>query len=91
MKARAKVNFKGKVQGVFFRANTRDAAVQFGVSGWVKNLWDGSVEAIFEGERDDIMKLIQWCKTKQPYAHVNKVDLKWEDYKGEFQGFEVRY
>jgi acylphosphatase len=91
MKARAKVNFKGKVQGVFFRANTRDAAVQFDVSGWVKNLWDGSVEAVFEGEREDIMKLISWCKTKQPYAHVNKVDLNWEEYKGEFQDFEVRY
>lgn len=91
MKARAAVNFKGKVQGVFFRANTRDAAERFSVKGWVKNMWDGSVEAVFEGEKEDVEKVISWCKSEQPYAQVNKIDVKWEEYKGEFQGFEIRY
>lgn len=91
MKARATVNFKGKVQGVFFRANTREAAERFGVFGWVKNLRDGGVGAVFEGEKEDVEKVIQWCKTKQPYAHVETADVEWEDYKGEFHGFEIRY
>ena len=91
MKARASVNFRGKVQGVFFRANTRDAALRFGVLGWVKNLRGGSVGAAFEGEKEDIDRLIQWCKTKQPHARVDSVDVNWEDYKGEFHRFEIRY
>lgn len=91
MKARASVNFRGKVQGVFFRANTRDAALRIGVLGWVKNLRDGSVVAVFEGEKEDIERLIQWCRTKQPHAHVESADVKWEDYIGEFHRFEIRY
>ena len=91
MKARASVRFKGKVQGVFFRANTREAAVRFRVYGWVMNLRDGSVGAIFEGEKEDIERVILWCKTEQPYAHVERADVKWEEYKGEFQRFEIRY
>lgn len=91
MKARATVNFKGKVQGVFFRANTRDAAERFGVFGWVKNMRDGSVAAVFEGEKEDIKKLIQWCKTGQPYAHVESADVEWVEFKGEFRRFEIRY
>ena len=91
MKARATVNFKGKVQGVFFRANTRDAAERFGVFGWVKNMRDGSVTAVFEGKKEDIEKVIRWCKTGQPYAYVESADAKWEEYKGEFRRFEIRY
>ena len=91
MNARAVVNFKGKVQGVFFRANTRDAAERYGIRGWVTNLSDGSVGAVFEGEKEDIEKVIKWCKNEQPHAHVNKVDVKWQEYKGEFERFEIRY
>ncbi|UCE74506.1 MAG: acylphosphatase [Methanomassiliicoccales archaeon] len=91
MKARASVNFKGKVQGVFFRANTRDAAVRFGVVGWVMNLPDGSVGAVFEGEKQEIENLIDWCKRKQPHAHVDSADVRWEEYIGEFRGFNIRY
>jgi acylphosphatase len=91
MKARASVNFKGRVQGVFFRANTRDFAEQVGVFGWVRNLPDGSVGAVFEGDKDKIEKLIEWCKTKQPHAQVTGVGVSWEEYRGEFRGFEVRY
>jgi acylphosphatase len=91
MKARAKVNFKGRVQGVFFRANTKEAADRFGVFGWVRNLRDRSVEAVFEGEKEKIEKVIQWCKTEQPYAEVDSADVQWEDFQGEFQRFEIRY
>ena len=91
MNARASVNFKGKVQGVFFRANTRDFAGQVGVFGWVRNLPDGSVEAVFEGDKEKIIKLIALCKTRQPHALVTEADVTWEEYKGEFQKFEVRY
>ncbi len=91
MNARASVKFRGKVQGVFFRANTQETAIRFGVFGWVKNLHDGSVGAVFEGEKDDIEGLIEWCKLRQPYAHVESADVKWEDYRGEFTRFEVRY
>ena len=91
MKARAAVNFKGRVQGVFFRANTREAAERFNVHGWVKNLPDGSVGAVFEGEKEDVEGLIAWCETEQPYASVTGMDVKWGEYKGEFKRFEVRY
>jgi acylphosphatase len=91
MNARASVNFKGIVQGVFFRANTRDFANQVGVFGWVKNLPDGSVEALFEGEKEKIEELMELCKTKQPIAHVSDADVTWEEYKGEFSAFEIRY
>jgi acylphosphatase len=91
MKARACVNFKGKVQGVFFRSNTQKAAHRFKVNGWVKNHSDGSVEAVFEGEKGDVENLIGWCKNEQPYAHVVGVKVKWEDHTGEFEGFEIRY
>lgn len=91
MKARASVNFKGRVQGVFFRANTREAAIRFHVFGWVKNLSDGSVEAVFEGEKEGIENVILWCKTKQPHAYVESAEVKWEEYEDEFQRFEIRY
>lgn len=90
MKARASVNFNGRVQGVFFRANTRDYAEQVGVFGWVRNLPDGSVEALFEGDKDKIEILIELCKTKQPQAQVTGADVAWEEYKGEFGGFDIR-
>ena len=91
MKARAHVNFKGRVQGVFFRSNTQKAANRFKVNGWVRNLRDGSVEAVFEGEKGDVETLIGWCKNEQPHAHVVGVKVKWEEYAGEFEDFDIRY
>ncbi len=89
--ARAHVIFKGRVQGVFFRANTRDAAVRRGVSGWVRNLPDGSVEAVFEGEGAGIEKVIEWCRTSQPYATVDDAEVSWEKPAGEFDDFKILY
>jgi acylphosphatase len=91
MKARAIVNFKGRVQGVFFRANTKDFADSVGVSGWVRNMPDGSVEAVIEGEKEKVLKLIDMCRTKQPHAQVTGADVRWEEFQDEFQRFEVRY
>ena len=83
--------FKGRVQGVWFRANTQGKARELGIHGWVRNLQDGSVEAVFEGTKEDIEEAIQWCKTSQPHARVTSVDIIWEDYQDRFQGFEIRY
>ena len=90
-KIRAHVFISGKVQGVFFRATTRDIARRYGVTGWVKNLWDGRVEAIFEGDEDAVKKVIEWCHIGPPGARVEKVEVMYEDYKGEFDNFEIRY
>jgi acylphosphatase len=91
MRARANVTFRGKVQGVFFRHNTTLKADEFGVSGWVRNMHNGSVQAVFEGEKGHVERLIDWCQKNQPHAVVKEVNVKWEDYLGEFKNFEVRY
>lgn len=91
MKVRAIVNFKGRVQGVFFRANTKDFAKITGVNGWVRNLPDGSVGALFEGEKEKVEELIDMCRTKQPHAQVTDVRVQWEEWRGEFKRFDIRY
>ncbi|MBS7616561.1 acylphosphatase [Candidatus Bathyarchaeota archaeon] len=91
MNVRAHVFVNGRVQGVFFRYETRREARKHGVKGWVRNLSDGRVEAVFEGEEETVKKLIDFCKSGPPGAKVVKVDVKWEDYAGEFKDFEIRY
>lgn len=90
-KARAHVYISGFVQGVFFRHNTRERAISLDVRGWVRNLRDGRVECAFEGDRDQVEKMLEWCKVGPPGAEVMKVDVEWEPYKGEFTGFSVLY
>lgn len=89
-KARAHVVISGYVQGVFFRDTMRSVANQYGVSGWVRNLPDGRVEAVVEGEEDQVRRLIEWCKVGPPAAEVESVDVEWEKYVGEFLSFFVR-
>jgi len=91
MKARAHIVVSGRVQGVFFRSETQDEANRRNVSGWVRNLPDGRVEAVFEGEKEDVDRLIEFCRRGPPGAQVSKVDVQWEDYVGEFRGFKIRY
>jgi len=79
------------VQGVFFRSETRHEANRRKVTGWVRNLRDGRVEAVFEGEKDAVEKLIEFCRTGPPGARVTKVEVSWEEYTGEFKGFLMRY
>lgn len=90
-KARAHVFISGRVQGVFFRSTTRNEAKSLGLDGWVKNLRDGRVEAVFEGEKDKIEEILDFCHRGPPAARVSDVEVKWEDYQSEFSGFEVRY
>lgn len=88
MTARAHVVVTGRVQGVFFRAEARDRASSLGLAGWVRNNADGSVEAVFEGERDRVESMVDWCRRGPPHAHVEDVQVAWEDPRGE-TGFTV--
>jgi len=88
---RAHLRIYGLVQGVFFRSTMRDVAIRLGVTGWVRNLPDGSVEAVVEGPEDKVRELINWAHEGPPLARVERVDVKWEEYKGEFKDFRIRY
>jgi acylphosphatase len=90
-KARAHAIISGRVQGVFFRMETKRAADRFGVFGWVKNRRNGTVEALFEGERDRVDAVLEWCKEGPAHARVSDVNVDWEDYTGEFSGFGITY
>lgn len=80
----------GRVQGVFFRANTRRKAKELGLTGTVRNLPDGRVEAIFEGEVDRIQQAIEWCRRGSREARVDHVDVDWQPDRGEYTDFSVR-
>jgi acylphosphatase len=88
---RAQVIIHGIVQGVFFRASTRDEAIRIGVGGWVRNLPDGTVQALFEGEKKKVEEIIGWCHKGPPGARVISVDITWEPYEGEYRHFDIRY
>ena len=91
MKARAHVFVSGNVQGVFFRYEIRTKAIQHNVTGWVKNVRDGKVEAVFEGEKEDVEAMIAFCHRGPPSATVKGVDVLWEEPTGEFDRFRVQY
>ena len=90
-KSRAHLVIKGLVQGVFYRASTQETAVTLGLKGWVRNLPDGSVEAIFEGPTEKVKEAVQWCYKGPPGARVTEIDENWSDYTGEFRNFGVKY
>ena len=90
MKVRAHIFVSGRVQGVFFRVETRYEAMKRHVAGWVRNTSGGRVEAIFEGEREDVEKLIDFCRKGPSGARVTKIDVQWEEYSGEFKDFKIR-
>lgn len=87
---RARVLISGRVQGVFFRSETRDVAQSLGLGGWVRNLPDGSVEAVFEGKKEAVEKAIEWCRRGPSLAQVKDVQVDWERPEGE-AGFVIRY
>ena len=91
MKSSVHVLISGRVQGVFFRANTKQQAEMFGLSGWVRNTNDGKVEAIFEGEEEMLDKIIKWCYKGPPLSKVEKVDVKKQEPTNEFEDFSIRY
>jgi acylphosphatase len=86
---RRRVFVSGRVQGVWFRASCRDVAVSLGLSGWVRNLPDGRVEALFEGEPAAVEAAVSWCATGPRGALVTSVDKIEEAPQGE-TGFRVR-
>ncbi len=90
-KKRMHVFISGRVQGVFFRAYTRDTAIREGVHGWVRNVPDGRVEAVFEGDRDKVDRMVAWCHEGSPLGRVDAVEAWEEPYAGEFGRFEIRY
>ena len=90
MNVRAHVFVSGRVQGVFFRIETRSEAMKRNVAGWVMNTSDGSVEAIFEGKKGDVEQLIDFCRKGPPNAQVTKIDVQWETYTGGFKAFKIQ-
>jgi acylphosphatase len=89
MKARARILVSGRVQGVFFRDHTRRWASSLGLTGWVRNLRDGRVEVLAEGEKDSIEGLVSRLRLGPPLANVEAVAVAWEEYSGEFPDFRV--
>lgn len=81
----------GRVQGVFFRATTRDTAQELGITGWVKNLSDGRVEAVAEGCSSDLEEFVEFCHEGPRRARVDDVEIQEEDHTGEFSSFSIRY
>ena len=87
---RAHVYVSGQVQGVFFRDSTRERAEQLGLAGWVRNLPDGRVEALFEGPSKKVQEMIRWCEEGPSHAEVESVATEFEASRGDLTGFEVR-
>lgn len=88
--ARIRLIVKGRVQGVYFRASAIQQARHLGLTGWVMNHDDGSVEVVAEGRSGNIEALIAWCRQGPPGARVDKVDVQRQDFRGEFSEFRIR-
>jgi acylphosphatase len=80
----------GRVQGVFFRYETRSEAKKRAVTGWIRNVSGGRVEGMFEGEEPDVKALVDFCWKGPSAAKVTNVDVRWEAYVGELCDFETR-
>lgn len=90
MLVRTHVTVSGRVQGVFFRSETSHEAKRRNVTGWICNMPDGRVEAVFEGEEKSVKELIDFCQHGPLGAKVTNVHVAWEKYRGEFKNFEIR-
>lgn len=91
MAERAHLWISGRVQGVFFRANTQDKAKALKLRGFVRNLRDGRVEVVVEGDKERIGELIEWCYHGSGFASVSNVQVEWENPTQEFTDFEISY
>jgi acylphosphatase len=80
---------RGRVQGVFFRASTQREAKRLGLTGWVKNRPDGGVEILAEGEEDALKELIGWANRGPSAARVERVDVRWRSFVGDFFDFRI--
>ncbi len=90
-KVRAHVFVKGRVQGVLFRYTTKEEANLRAVTGWARNLEDGRVEAVFEGTKEKVDEMIEFCHYGPHAAKVSSVNVTWAEYIGDFKGFNIRY
>ena len=90
MKTRAHILVSGDVQGVFFRQETKSRADRSSVRDRIRNRDDGKVEAVFEGEEEDVETLVTFCIRGPPRAMVTNVDLKREEYTDEYKDFTIR-
>ena len=88
---RASVIISGRVQGVFFRAETQRAAERIGVRGWVRNQADGTVAAVFEGSKQDVDQAVEWCWQGSPMSKVTDVAVQWETPTGQHDRFDITY
>ena len=88
---RVRVVITGRVQGVWFRVETKTAAEARGVNGWVRNEPDGSVAGVFEGLKPNVDRLLEWCRQGPPRARVDDVQLQWEPYQGQFEDFRITH
>jgi acylphosphatase len=91
MNVRAHILVEGRVQGVFYRSWTARQAQGLGLSGWVKNLTDGRVEAVIEGPKSKVEEVVERCKQGPRFAGVKYIDVSWEPATGEYEGFEIVY
>lgn len=89
-KVRGTVHISGRVQGVWFRQSTKNIADQYAVTGWVRNNPEGSVEAVFEGDRSAVQKVVDWCQQGPDMARVDDLLITWHEATGEFSEFQVR-
>jgi acylphosphatase len=87
---RAKVSIKGRVQGVFYRQSTREKALSLNITGWVRNLPNGDVDALFDGSEQEIANILSWCKQGPKPARVDEVLVSYEESTGEFSTFKIR-
>ena len=89
--ARAHIYINGRVQGVFYRGFTQGLALNLRLKGWVRNLRDGRVEAVFEGDKEVIEEAIRQCRIGPPASRITGIDIQWEPYTGDEKDFSVRY
>jgi acylphosphatase len=87
---RMHVLISGRVQRVFFRAETLRTALSLGLAGWVRNMEDGRVEALFEGEDESVDRMLAWCRQGPLHARVDRVDMTEEPCRGDLQGFRIK-
>ncbi len=90
-KSRAHVFVTGRVQGVLFRYTTKAEAKLRSVKGWTRNLPDGRLEAVFEGDKDKVEELVDFCHYGPSEAKVSSIEVTWEEYTGEFKEFSIHY
>jgi len=90
-KKRLHLGVSGRVQGVFYRAETAKVAKSLGLTGWVRNLPDGRVEIVVEGDEEALQQFQRWCRQGPPAARVEEIEAREETWRGEFEDFSIRW